>query len=254
MTYFRQCREGACENAASPNCFDDKRQALCRRHYTQFIKKSVREKLAARDVEDDGWCTEYESSKDGHRITRDGSEWCRMTIAPTSARWSSPIVEAVVAQHKELEKIVDRVLLQETTVEDLDEWANQLGRDIAATPSDTFPADLEDDLQRCLEKEPDWNGYGAIPPNQRAVDRARVMLQTLLDAGIDEALLQITPDVDGGMAIYVFRTKLEYAWISVDNDLEVGALYSSKDGRSEARDVDFSKRTQLAQEIVEFLK
>ncbi len=60
-------------------------------------------------------------------------------------------------------------------------------------------------LSRLRELQSDWNGYGAPPPNERALAQARGMLHLLHDEDLPPSGLGPSPD--GGVTISFFQDK-----------------------------------------------
>ncbi|MHC4197049.1 MAG: hypothetical protein ACYSRP_03940 [Planctomycetota bacterium] len=84
----------------------------------------------------------------------------------------------------------------------------------------------------------DWNGYGTAAPNALAVLNIWEVIEVLQD--MDFAPAQISPSADEGITIS-FAQKNKYAFVECDNDGDILAATSDRQGKREIWQIRNSK-------------
>ena len=81
--------------------------------------------------------------------------------------------------------------------------------------------------------EPDWNGYGSMPPNATAIEHSRVVLECLDDLG--HVPSRVVASADDGVGIYITRGA-RYAVLECMNDGDVVVGTSDRQGNIATRE------------------
>jgi hypothetical protein len=81
-------------------------------------------------------------------------------------------------------------------------------------------AALESKLAREARRQPNWNSYGAPPPNDAAINLTRTVLRLLREDGMLPR--QLTASAEGGLAL-CFIEKNRYAELEILNTGDISA-------------------------------
>ena len=95
---------------------------------------------------------------------------------------------------------------------------------------------MRDWLAPLRKLKPNWNGEGAAPPNDLALDNALQVLEMVEDL----VILDVDPDAVGGVAIWVERPDGRVTWISCLNSGKILSTLQPKVNREGNSVVDRS--------------